>query len=108
MLADLVRYLVRESSSTVVHRQQNRAYRQIGVEVSLHQVNRVEQLRQSFQGVVLALNGDQHFARRDERVQREQPKGWRAVDEDVVHRGMGFQIGLDSPGQSVLARDLRG
>ena len=43
-----------------------------------------EQLPEAFQGVVLGLDRDHHLLAGDQRVEREQAQGGRAVDEDVV------------------------
>jgi hypothetical protein len=55
-----------------------------------------EQLRETFEGVVLALDRDEDRVGRGERVDREQAEGRRAVDEDPVP-GVGFD--LDRSGQ---------
>jgi hypothetical protein len=46
----------------------------------------LEELAQALQCVVLALDRNQDFTRCTERVDRQQAKAWRAVDEDVFSR----------------------
>ena len=60
---------------------------------------------QPFEGVVLALEWNQHGRRRHERVQGQQAQGRRTVDQDVVVK---TQNGLDSlpkPGVALLGAD---
>ena len=57
------------------------------VEVRLDHLDVVHQLRHALQGVVLALDGDQHLGRGNERVDRQQAQRRRAVDEHVVEVG---------------------
>ena len=59
---------------------------QLGVEVGADQVHVLQQLSQPLQGVVLALDRDDHLGAGHQGVDGEQAEGRRAVDEDVVER----------------------
>lgn len=69
-----------------------------------HQVDVPQQLSQTLQRVVLALDGDQHLGPGHHRVHREQAEGGRAVDEDVVQR---LLVSLDGPLKPALPRHQR-
>ena len=58
--------------------------RERGVQVVANEIDRGEQLGQSFQGVVLALQRDEHRIGGGEGVHGQQPERRRAIDEDVV------------------------
>ena len=68
----------------VEHRQDDALDREVGVEVVADEIERGEQLGQSFQGVVLALERDEHGVGGGQGVDGQQPERRRAVDEDVV------------------------
>jgi hypothetical protein len=59
---------------------------QIGVQVRADELDVAQQLGESLQRVVLALDRDQHLLASHQSVDRQQPQRGRAVDEDVVHR----------------------
>ena len=99
---------LREVGAAVVHRQQDRRDRELRVEVPLDQLDVVEQLAEALERVVLALDRDEHLARGDERVDREQPERRRAVDEDVVEVLLELaEVGVERGAQPLLARDER-
>ena len=79
----------------VVHRQQDAVDRERGVQVVANEVDRGEQLGQSFQGVVLALERDEHGIGGGQGIHGQQTERRRAVDEDVVVAGrdIGDQAG---------------
>src|SRR5690606_37674694 len=57
---------------------------------------------------VLALNGNEHLTCRNERIDREEPEGWRAVDEDVMERVFRLAEKLvERRAQSLLSCDKR-
>src|SRR6185503_15777978 len=58
--------------------------RQFGIEILLYQTNGVEQLGDSFERVVLALNWNDHSVCGGEHVQGDEPQRGRAIDDDVV------------------------
>src|SRR5690606_28961521 len=84
VLLRLVRDLAREVQPLVEHRQQHTVYLQARIDVTLNETHRVQELRQPFQRVELALDRDQHGVRRGERVQRQQAERGRAVHQDEV------------------------
>ena len=61
--------------------------RKAGIQVISNEIERAEQLGQSFQGVVLTLERDQDGVGGGERVDRQQPEGGWAIDQDVVVPG---------------------
>ena len=106
VVAHLLGHLLREVGARVVHGQQDRGEPQVGVEVLLDQFDVAEQLRETLECVVLALDRDEHLARGDERVDRQQPERRRAVDEDVVvrviHRG---EVRIERSAEALLTSD---
>ena len=65
-----------------------------------HEVDSGNELRQAFQRVVLALDGDHHRVRRRQRIHGEKAERRRAIQQDVVV--LGYQVCEDS-GQSAFA-----
>ena len=84
VLAHLGDDLVGQLGPGVVHHQDDRADLERRVEVLLDQLDVAQQLAQALEGVVLALDRDQHLVGRGQRVHGEQAERRRAVDEDVV------------------------
>src|SRR5688500_5908053 len=84
VLTDLARDLLREVHALVHHRQQDTGDVEAGIERTLDAAQRGDELRDAFEREVLALEGYQHRVGGGERVDREQPQAWRAVDEYVV------------------------
>jgi len=76
--------LFAEIEPRVVHRQQHAFDRERGIEIALHELHGVEQLRETFERVVLALNRDDHAVSGCQHVQREETERRRAVDHDVA------------------------
>jgi hypothetical protein len=68
--------------------------------VVAHEVDRGDELRKAFQGVVLALDWDHHGVRRGEGVDRQEAERRRAIQKDVVVGG--YQLGK-YPGQAPFA-----
>ena len=78
-------HLIGQAETGVVHGEENALDGQFGVESALHNFDRVEQLAQSFQGEVFALDGDDHTVRRRERIEVMSPReGVVGTDEDEV------------------------
>ena len=50
----------------------------------LNHANRAEELAQSLERVILALNRDQNGIGGRERVEREEPEARRRIDEDEI------------------------
>src|SRR5207248_3608751 len=84
VLPNLLDDLFRQAGAGVVHRQDDGTDLQIRVEVGLHQTDVAQQLPQTLEGVVLALDRNDDLACRSQAVDGQQSKrGW-TVDEDVV------------------------
>src|SRR5262245_56932488 len=81
---DLFDDLPGEVGALVVHRHDDAGDRQAGVEGGAHSVNSVHKLGNTLECQVLALNRDQDGVRSGQSVHRQEPQGWRAVQEDVV------------------------
>ena len=76
--------LVGQLRAGVVHHQDDGADLERRVEVLLHEVDVAQQLAQALEGVVLALDRDEHLGGRRQAVDGEQAERGRAVDEDEV------------------------
>jgi hypothetical protein len=86
--AKLVLDILGEPRTPVHHREQDAGDAEARIEASLDEVDRAEQLREPFEGVVLSLHGDDHPVGGGKRVHRERAERRRAVEEDeVVGRG---------------------
>ena len=81
---DLVGHVDREPGPGVVHGQHDGRDLERLVQVGRDQVHVAQELAQTLEGVVLALNGDEHLVRRGQAVDRDEAEGGRAVDEDEV------------------------
>ncbi|MPM85145.1 hypothetical protein SDC9_132222 [bioreactor metagenome] len=84
VLFDLVHHLNAQVGPAVQHGQHHAQHLKVRVQTLSDQVQRVHQLPHALQRVVFALNGHQHASGRGQRVQRDQPKRRRAVDQDVI------------------------
>lgn len=73
-----------EVEAGVVHGQEDAVDGEVRVYASLDQVDRVEELREAFEGVVLALYRDEQAVRGGEHVDGDEAQGWWAVYEYVV------------------------
>ena len=80
----LLRPLVGEVCSPVVHGQQHAEHGNFRVQPPLDGPERAHQIGQALEGIILALYWDEHAVRRAEGVERQQLQRGRAVDEDVV------------------------
>src|SRR5882762_734473 len=76
--------LFAEIEARVVHRQQHPFNRERGIEIALHELHGVEELRETFERVVLALNRDDHAVGGRQHVQREEAERRRAVDDHIA------------------------
>src|SRR6266581_2705285 len=82
-LAQRVEHVASEDRARVVERRQQSEHFQFRIEPSLHGLDDLEKRGDAFECVVLRLHRDDHAVRRDERIEREQSQGRRAVDQDV-------------------------
>src|SRR5437588_6164902 len=83
LLEDLDR-LARVQRPSVVHRRQDSGDLDVRVEVLPDHAQRVLELHEPAPREVLALDGDDHGARGDERVDRQEAERRRRVDQDEV------------------------
>src|ERR1051326_1524177 len=81
MLADLVGDLVREVVPDIEHREQDAFEMEAGVQLALDELDRLEERREPFERVVLALQRHEDGIGRGERVQREQAERRRTVEQ---------------------------
>src|SRR5262245_1929030 len=80
----LLEHLLREIEAIVVHRQKNALDLERWIETLLHEPDRAEELRQSLEGVVLALHRDENRLGTREGVHREKAeRRWRVDDDEV-------------------------
>src|SRR4029077_19536194 len=68
--------------AAVDHRQEHPADREPRIQACLDEVDRVHELREALQCVVLRLHGDQHAVGSRERVDRQRPERRGTVEED--------------------------
>ena len=69
-----LRDLLRRGIARLVHREQHATDRERRIEILLHQANRIQQLRNNLEPVILALNRNEDLAGRHERVDRQEPE----------------------------------
>src|SRR5690606_38755130 len=102
-LADAFEHLPGVEGAPVVHRDEDAVELEPGVDPLAHLVDRLHEERDAAQREELGLERDDDAVRGRERVDREQPEGRLAVDEDdVVVLGDRAQ----HPGERLLAGDL--
>mgnify|MGYP003694637135 CR=1 FL=1 len=77
-----VGHLATEIDPRIVHREQHAIDRERWIEILLHEIDGVEQLRDSLQRVVLALDRDDDPVGRGQHVEGDEPQRRRAVDEN--------------------------
>ena len=104
MVAHLADDLIGELGAGVVHHAHDRADLELRVQVAPDEVDVAQQLAESFERVVLALDRDEHLLGRAEPVDGEQAERRRAVDEDVV---VVVEHGVDRPPQPGLPAERR-
>jgi hypothetical protein len=98
--ANFVHDLLREVGAVVVHRHHDTIDGQVWVEPFANQRDRFHQLRNSLEGQVLALDGDQHGIGCRESVEGEQVERGRAVDQDFA---VLIAVGIEQVLEPVLA-----
>ena len=84
MASDLVDHLEGKPVSTIFHRQNYGEDLKALIEMHSDRLDGREQLRETLERVVLALDGDNDDVARGERVDRQQSEGRRAVHEHGV------------------------
>jgi hypothetical protein len=80
----LVGHLRRQPGAGVVHGEDDAKDVEARVEHAAHQAERVAELGEAFESVVLALDRDQDGVGGGEAVHREEPKRGRAVEQDEI------------------------
>ena len=83
MASQLGLHLARKPGATVGHGEQDPRDGELWIELRLDEVDRAEELRETFEGVVLGLDGNDRPVGRGERVDRERPEGRRTVQKHV-------------------------
>src|SRR5438128_4319042 len=84
VVADLLGDLLRQLGACVVHREDDGADLELRIQVRLHQLDVPQELTQTFEGVVLALDRHDDLVRRRQPVDGEQAERRGTVDERVV------------------------
>src|SRR5258708_4591640 len=84
MLLQLLRDLLRERVSRVVHSAQQAGDLELGIQVRAYALDRTDQIGEALKRVVLALHRDQYMLRRSQRIHREQAERRRTIDQDEV------------------------
>src|SRR5205814_4876099 len=82
-LPDIVGHLLTQVGPLVEHRQQHAFDVERGVESGTNASDGADQVGQTFEREVFAVERNQHGISRDEGIEREQAERWRTVDEDV-------------------------
>lgn len=95
--------LLRQDGSAVVHGQQDSCQVKGGVQVLLNAPDGVEQLRNTLQCVVLALNRNEHLTCGSECVDGQESERGRAVDEEVVDVIVLHEVVLHRVTEHILA-----
>ncbi len=82
--AEVGRNLLRQSGPVVIHCKQNPLDRERRIYRAAQAGERIEQFRDTLKGEELALNGDHHGVGRGKRIQSQDVKGWRTIDNNEV------------------------
>ena len=83
-MLDLFRHLHGQIGAPVEHREQHAFQIEAGVEAATHHADGVHQIGKPFERKIFALHGNDQGIGRAERVDRQQLKRGRAVDENIV------------------------
>ena len=84
VLVHLVEHFGCQPRAAVVHRHQHSGDVQLWVQRFADPRDQRRELREAFERVVFSLYGDEHFAGRGQRVERQQAERRRAIDKDVI------------------------
>ena len=109
MPSHLLGDLHRETVPPVFHGEHDREHFEAVVQALPYGVDRVQELREAFKCVVLALDWDEHGVAGGERVHGQEPERRRAVDDHrVVCAGKGPQrrVEAELPGHERYELDL--
>jgi hypothetical protein len=91
VLLELGRDVLRERVARVVHRAQQALDLEPRIEVRAHLLEGLQQVRQAFERVILALHRDEHRIGGAQSVQRQEAERRRAVEQDEVVVGSDFR-----------------
>ena len=91
MSANLLIHLRGQPGPAVKHRHEDRGKAQILVHCVSHSVNGAHELRHALQGVILTLDRQQDFIRRDKCIEGQEAQRRGAIENDVVN-GVGLEI----------------
>ena len=110
MLDQLLGHLARQVVAGVVHGTEQPVDAKSGIQDFSNLLDGIEQRRQPFQGVVLALHGNHDAVGGDQRIHRKHGERRRAVDDDVVVL-LSYRLQrvpqTQLPGELVQQRNLR-
>ena len=84
MALHLVVYLVCQTQTLVVHRQQETLNLQLRVQTFLHNLDGAQQLRDTLQCKIFTLHGDDDAVGGCQRIHRDEAQRGRTVYQDVV------------------------
>jgi len=84
MPSHLVGHLGRQPRPRVEHGQHHAEDLELRVQHSAHQIERLLELPEAFERIVLALDRNEHRLGGGQRVHRQQPERRRAVDQQVI------------------------
>jgi len=89
MALHFLRDLLLQRHARIEHHPQQPNDAQVPVEVGMHALDGVGQIRQALQRVVFALHRNDHAVGAGERIEREQGKRGRTIDEHEIIGGRG-------------------
>lgn len=92
---DFLRHLDSQVGPLVVHRQQDAVDIECRIERAPDSSHGADELRETFERKVFAMERDENGIGSHETVEREQPQGWGAIQKDVVVRR--FDAGQKNP-----------
>ena len=84
MTFHLIIDLVCKTKASVIHRQQESLYLQLGVQFAFDNLYRVQQLADSLKCEILTLHGYYHGVGCRQRIHRNQSQRRRTVDQDII------------------------
>ena len=87
MLAHFRGHLVGQPKPGIVHGQQESFYFQFRIEFRLGHFNRIEQLAESFQCEIFALDRNQYAVGGDQGIERHEAQRRRTIDQDKIVAG---------------------
>src|SRR5579883_2618326 len=86
VIAHLAHDLAGQPGAGIKHRQHHAGNVESGIQFVLHNLDRVQQMRQALQGQILALDRNDQAVRRHQRVDGQQAQRGRTIDNNVSQR----------------------